>query len=73
MKRKLTRLKGRVVEPLSDAAGDRRSEAKAHLEAESGKVPDEGDVERAEKKVRRRHGDISAPKPPRRWTTRSRG
>jgi hypothetical protein len=60
VKRKLTRLKGRIVEPVSDAAGDRRSEAKAHIEAASGDVPDDKDVERVERRVRRRHGDISS-------------
>jgi hypothetical protein len=73
LKRTLTRLKGRVVEPVSDAAGDRRSEAKARLEAKSGDVPDEHDVKRVERKVRRRHGDVSPPRTRRRWMTRSRG
>ena len=57
-----------LVEPASDAPGDRHSEAKAHIETESGAVPDDKDVERVERRVRRRHGDISPSKPP----TRSR-
>ncbi len=72
LERALTRLKGRIVEPVSDAAGDRRSEAKTHLEAETGEVPDENAVKGAECNVRRRHGDISPPRTRRRRTTRSR-
>jgi hypothetical protein len=51
------RLKGRLTGPIADAAGDRRSEALAELEAETGHKPAEKAVEARKQKVRRRHGD----------------
>lgn len=58
LKRLLTRWKGRIVEPWSDAAGDRRSEAKARIEANTGHVPDDRELERVEHKVKVEHGDV---------------
>lgn len=72
LKRKLTRLKGRVVEPWSDAAGDRHSEAKAHIEAETGRVPDEREIEQVKHEIKVERGDISPRRTRRRARTRNR-
>ena len=51
------RWKGRMTETMADAAGDRHSEAKARLEAQTGQIPDDDTVDTVERKVRQRHGD----------------
>ena len=53
-----TRAKGKATKPIADAAGDRRAEAKAELEAETGHKPDEATLEAFEHEMRRKHGDI---------------
>ena len=52
------RTKGKATKPVADAAGDRRSEAKAKLEAETGHKPDESTLEAFEHEIRRKHGDV---------------
>jgi hypothetical protein len=52
-----TRLKGRFVRPVADAAGDRRAEAKAWLEAATGHEPEEAAVDEAHDAVREQHHD----------------
>ena len=52
-----TRLKGKLVRPVADAAGDRRAEAKAHLEAATGDKPDNAAVDDEKVVVRERHHD----------------
>jgi hypothetical protein len=54
----LTRAKGKVTRPWAEAAGDRRSEANAEVEAETGHKPDEQELEEVEHDVRRRYKDI---------------
>ena len=53
-----TRLKGRATRPIADAAGDRRSEAKNALEADSGHRPAEYELKATEHETRRKHGDL---------------
>ncbi|MDP9334132.1 MAG: hypothetical protein M3Q30_12610 [Actinomycetota bacterium] len=53
-----TRMKGKATRPIADAAGDRRSEAKAELEAHTGHKPDQHELDAVEDETRRRHGDI---------------
>jgi len=53
-----TRLKGAFMRPISDAAGDRRAEASAALEAHTGREPRDEQLDAAEHEIRRRHGDI---------------
>jgi hypothetical protein len=53
-----TRMKGKATRPIADAAGDRRSEAKAELEAHTGRKPEEDELHAVEDETRRRHGDI---------------
>ena len=53
-----TRVKGKVTKPIADAAGDRRSEAKAAVEAKTGHEPTETVLEAAEHETRRQHGDV---------------
>jgi hypothetical protein len=50
-----TRLKGKFVRPVADAAGDRRAEARAHLEASTGTEPAEAAVDHAHDAVERQH------------------
>jgi hypothetical protein len=52
-----TRLKGKLIRPIADAAGDRHSEAKAHLEASTGQTPEDETIKNVEQVVRQRHGD----------------
>ena len=54
----LVRLKGKLVRPYTKAAGDRHSEAKAKLEAESGHKPAEGTVDATEHDLRHDYRDI---------------
>ena len=54
-----TRVTGKVTKPIADAAGDRRSEAKAAFEANTGHKPTETVLEAAEHETRRRHGDLN--------------
>ncbi len=54
----LTRLKGKITRPIADAAGDRRSEAKARVEAATGTKPDDATLKVVEHRVRERHGDV---------------
>lgn len=56
---KIVKLKGKIMKPIADAAGDRRSEAKAKLEAETGTAPEEADIDVVEHETREQHGDIS--------------
>ena len=56
----LTRLKGKFMRPVADAAGDRRSEAKARVEAATGTKPGDATLEVVEQHVRERHGDVGA-------------
>lgn len=56
-----TRLKGKVIRPVADAAGDRQAEAKADVQAHTGREPDDAAVETTEQKVRERHGDVQPP------------
>jgi hypothetical protein len=56
----LTRLKGKATRPIADAAGDRRSEAKAEFEARTGEKPPEPELHAVEEETRRRHGDIES-------------
>ena len=58
---KIVRLKGKVMKPIADAAGDRRSEAKAKLEAETGAAPEKAEIDVVEHETRKQHGDISDP------------
>jgi hypothetical protein len=55
-----TRLKGKATRPIADAAGDRRSEAKNELEAQTGEKPTRPLVDLEEQMERRKHGDIQA-------------
>jgi hypothetical protein len=55
----LTRLKGKAMRPLADAAGDRRSEAKATLEAQTGEKPNEPQLNEYEYETRLHHGDLN--------------
>jgi uncharacterized protein YjbJ (UPF0337 family) len=52
-----TRLKGKFARPVAEATGDRRAEAKAHLEASTGREPAEAAVDDAQDAVRKRHHD----------------
>jgi hypothetical protein len=52
------RAKGKATKPIADLAGDRRSEAKAAFEAETGHKPDEPTLEAIEHETRRKHGDL---------------
>jgi hypothetical protein len=52
-----TRLKGKLTRPLADAAGDRRAQAKAEIEAATGKVPDDDTIDAVQQVVRKRQGD----------------
>jgi len=56
-----TRLKGKFVRPIAEAAGDRHAEAKAHLEASTGTEPEPAAVDEAQDDVRKRHHDIPEP------------
>ena len=56
----LVRLKGKLTRPVAHAAGDRRSEAKARLEAATGRKPDEPVVDAVKQHVRREHRDTGA-------------
>jgi hypothetical protein len=53
-----TRFKGKATRPIADAAGDRRSEAKNAVEAQTGEKPSEPVVDVVEQAARRKHGDI---------------
>jgi hypothetical protein len=55
-----TRLKGKATRPIADAAGDRRSEAKNELEAQTGEKPTAAVLDVEEQAERRKHGDIQA-------------
>jgi hypothetical protein len=55
-----TRLKGKATRPIADAAGDRRSEAKNELEAQTGEKPPRPVLDLEEQAERRKHGDIQA-------------
>ena len=55
-----TRLKGKATRPIADAAGDRRSEAKNELEAQTGEKPTQPLLDLEEQVERRKHGDIQA-------------
>jgi hypothetical protein len=55
-----TRLKGKATRPIADAAGDRRSEAKNELEAQTGEKPTPPLLDLEEQVERRKHGDIQA-------------
>ena len=52
-----TRLKGKLMRPVADAAGDRHAEAKAHLEASTGTEPDAASIDAVQDHVRERHHD----------------
>ncbi|MDQ1380795.1 MAG: hypothetical protein QOJ71_1514 [Actinomycetota bacterium] len=54
----LTRTKGKVARPWAEAAGDRRSEANAEIESETGHKPDTEVLSEVEHETRRRHHDI---------------
>jgi hypothetical protein len=54
-----TRLKGKFVGPVAEAAGDRRAEARAHLEVSTGTEPDEAAVDGAHDAVRKQHHDTT--------------
>lgn len=47
-----------MPEPIADAAGDRRSEAKNALEAHSGHRPEPRELDDMEQETRRKHGDV---------------
>jgi hypothetical protein len=51
------RIKGRLTRPVAKAAGDRRSEAHAELEARTGRDPDDRTVDAAERVIKRRYRD----------------
>ena len=53
-----TRIKGTFMRPVSNAAGDRRREAKAALESVTGREPEDGEVDAAQRVVREQHHDI---------------
>ncbi|MDQ1457118.1 MAG: hypothetical protein QOH28_2738 [Actinomycetota bacterium] len=53
-------MKGKATRPIADAAGDRRSEAKAVIETHTGHKPDEPELETVEDEIRRRHGDVQS-------------
>jgi len=55
------RLKGKLMRPVADAAGDRRAEAKAEFEAHTAQKPDDASLDAVEQAVRERHGDIEPP------------
>lgn len=54
------RLKGKLVRPYAKAAGDRHSEAKAKLEAESGHKPPAPLLDATEHELRRDYHDLDA-------------
>ena len=53
-------MKGKATRPIANAAGDRRSEAKAVIETRTGHQPDEHELETVEDEIRRRHGDVQS-------------
>jgi hypothetical protein len=53
-----TKLKGKATRPIADAAGDRRSEARNAVEAETGEKPPEPVIDVVEQAARRQHGDV---------------
>jgi hypothetical protein len=55
---KITRIKGKVTKPIANAAGDRRSEAKASVEAKTGQKPEDEKLDDVEQVVREKHGDV---------------
>jgi hypothetical protein len=55
---RMTRVKGRATRPIADAAGDRRSEAKNALEAQTGHRPEPRELHDMEQETRRKHGDL---------------
>jgi uncharacterized protein YjbJ (UPF0337 family) len=57
-KRGWIRWRGRVKREIGEATGDRRVEAEGAIEASLGRAPDPRELDRAERAVRRRHGDI---------------
>jgi uncharacterized protein YjbJ (UPF0337 family) len=62
----LTRLRGRIQREVGEATGDRRVEAQGAATAELAEQPDEETVDRAEQRIRRKHGDVLARRPARR-------
>jgi hypothetical protein len=58
LRERFTRIKGKATQPVANAAGDRRSEAKAEVEAQTGHKPSEPELHAAEHETRREHGDI---------------
>ena len=59
-----TRIKGKFVRPVADASGDREAEAKAVLEALTGREPDETALHDVTEQVRERHHDTPSSNPP---------
>jgi hypothetical protein len=52
------RVKGKVVRPVAEAAGDRRSEAKAEFQAHTAHTPSDSTLDVVEHAVREHHGDV---------------
>ncbi len=52
-----TRVKGSVMRPVANAAGDREAEAKAEHEARTGREPDGTTLHVVREQVRERHRD----------------
>ena len=50
--------KGKIKEVLGWATGDRRVEAEGRVEKRAGDADDDGQMEKAERQVRREEGDI---------------
>ncbi|HEV7523432.1 MAG TPA: hypothetical protein VGP92_00605 [Acidimicrobiia bacterium] len=46
------------MKPVANAAGDRRSEAKALFEAQTGERPKDPQLDAVEHDIRRLHGDM---------------
>jgi hypothetical protein len=55
---KITRIKGKVTRPIAQAAGDRHSEAKNAVEANTGKKPEDATLDAAEHATRAKHNDV---------------
>jgi hypothetical protein len=52
-----TRIKGKVIRPVAEAAGDRDAEAKARFEVSRGREPTDAEVAARREEVRARHHD----------------
>ena len=58
-----TRIKGKIMRPVADAAGDREAEAKAEHEAQTGREPDRQTLHVVKEHIRERHHDTQPAHP----------